>query len=418
MWNELSMTDKAKYIQLGVSNGITNLDIIRDTYNKLKINRAIPAFSNGGGIINKFSGEENNPTQQMSKASPMPWYKKAYYTLTGAPVYDTGTLKEAITKAYNEGHELETIIWNNNAYTAEFSPQDYQEYLDNSRMGTFATMGSSNPDYSAIDKEFSKYRDSPYDTWDNAKNWAEKNGYLEYMSSQARRVQKSRVKLAYNQDPIPTGRRNISLADTYSKDDLGSMFDLRSISYNPDYIDAIARNLPPGMDIYEALTLPIHETHLGQGSKGTNLPLNQGVMRALINNHAFELDTSYFSDIAQHIRNVAHKKIGETNKAYRKRLQTYISASKDIDEFKRKYPDIYKAANADAKARFNRKRWEHNNSEASYDGSYLEHALKKYHEGTYNSKEPEYVTNTKKYIKVLKRSKELEKYLRSNKYIK
>ncbi len=34
MWNDLSMADRAKYIQLGISNGITDLSTIRDTYNK------------------------------------------------------------------------------------------------------------------------------------------------------------------------------------------------------------------------------------------------------------------------------------------------------------------------------------------------------------------------------------------------
>lgn len=33
MWNDLSMADRAKYIQLGVSNGVTNLDDIRESYN-------------------------------------------------------------------------------------------------------------------------------------------------------------------------------------------------------------------------------------------------------------------------------------------------------------------------------------------------------------------------------------------------
>lgn len=33
-WDKLSMADKAKYIELGVSNGITNLSVIKDTYNK------------------------------------------------------------------------------------------------------------------------------------------------------------------------------------------------------------------------------------------------------------------------------------------------------------------------------------------------------------------------------------------------
>ena len=33
-WNNLSMADRAAYIKLGVENGITNLEIIRSTYNK------------------------------------------------------------------------------------------------------------------------------------------------------------------------------------------------------------------------------------------------------------------------------------------------------------------------------------------------------------------------------------------------
>ena len=33
-WNDLSMTDRATYIKLGVENGITNLDTIRGIYNK------------------------------------------------------------------------------------------------------------------------------------------------------------------------------------------------------------------------------------------------------------------------------------------------------------------------------------------------------------------------------------------------
>ena len=33
MWNKLSMTERAKYINLGVQNGITDINIIRDSYN-------------------------------------------------------------------------------------------------------------------------------------------------------------------------------------------------------------------------------------------------------------------------------------------------------------------------------------------------------------------------------------------------
>jgi hypothetical protein len=34
MWNKLSMKDRAKYIKLGVANGITSLDTIIKVYNK------------------------------------------------------------------------------------------------------------------------------------------------------------------------------------------------------------------------------------------------------------------------------------------------------------------------------------------------------------------------------------------------
>lgn len=40
-WDDLSMTEKAKYIQLGVHNGIVSLPLIRGTYN---------SFANGGNI--------------------------------------------------------------------------------------------------------------------------------------------------------------------------------------------------------------------------------------------------------------------------------------------------------------------------------------------------------------------------------
>lgn len=40
-WDKLSMADRAKYIKSGVSNGITDLSVIRDTYNK---------FAEGGQV--------------------------------------------------------------------------------------------------------------------------------------------------------------------------------------------------------------------------------------------------------------------------------------------------------------------------------------------------------------------------------
>lgn len=44
MWNKLSMADRAKYIQLGIQNGVTDLSTIRNIYNTYA----------GGEKINKF----------------------------------------------------------------------------------------------------------------------------------------------------------------------------------------------------------------------------------------------------------------------------------------------------------------------------------------------------------------------------
>lgn len=44
-WNDLSMKDKASYIRMGVENGITDLDTIREVYNK---------FANGGPLKKSY----------------------------------------------------------------------------------------------------------------------------------------------------------------------------------------------------------------------------------------------------------------------------------------------------------------------------------------------------------------------------
>ena len=56
MWNDLSMKDRARYIQMGISNGITDLSVIRDTYNRYA----------KGGLVHKYDGTTEK-TQQMSK---------------------------------------------------------------------------------------------------------------------------------------------------------------------------------------------------------------------------------------------------------------------------------------------------------------------------------------------------------------
>lgn len=56
MWSDLSMKDRAKYIQMGISSGITDLSVIRDTYNRYA----------EGGLVHKYDGTAEK-TQQMSK---------------------------------------------------------------------------------------------------------------------------------------------------------------------------------------------------------------------------------------------------------------------------------------------------------------------------------------------------------------
>ena len=47
-WNKLSMADRAKYIKLAVQNGVTNLDNIRNTYNKYTEGDLVNKFDDGG----------------------------------------------------------------------------------------------------------------------------------------------------------------------------------------------------------------------------------------------------------------------------------------------------------------------------------------------------------------------------------
>lgn len=51
MWNDLSMADRAKYIKLGVRNGITDLSIIKDTYNTLHKETIGSNKYSGGGLL-------------------------------------------------------------------------------------------------------------------------------------------------------------------------------------------------------------------------------------------------------------------------------------------------------------------------------------------------------------------------------
>lgn len=54
-WNDLSMADRAAYIKIGLDNGITNLKIIRDTYNR---------YAKGGPHYTLFGLNDNNQDPQ------------------------------------------------------------------------------------------------------------------------------------------------------------------------------------------------------------------------------------------------------------------------------------------------------------------------------------------------------------------
>ena len=105
MWNKLSMKDRAKYIKLGVANGITSLDEIRDIYNKYA----------EGGELSKKEEEERRPDN---------WKPQYWFT----PKYEAPTLKDALFKAYDDGRQGKNILWNDRAYKVALNKKDAVEY--------------------------------------------------------------------------------------------------------------------------------------------------------------------------------------------------------------------------------------------------------------------------------------------------
>lgn len=389
---ELTITPKKRYIH--------------NSYDNLNIELAEGGDLGIGKIVNKFDGDSES-TGFIDKAKSQ--LKGIYYSIIGTNTYNTPTLKEAIFQAYSNGDKGKVIKWNDNYYKASLNDSDEKEY-------------KNRDSYIAIDEAFSKYPSSPYESWEESKKWAEENGYIDYMSSQARRIQHDRVRKAKSYDYEDSGRKYLSLKDTYNKKYEKSQYNISSINYPPDLIDAIAENLPEGMDIWKALTLPIHETHIGQGSEGTNLPTKEGVVRAFINNHDYELNLGYFSDIAQHLRNVVRsvypKGSAETDKDYSSRIEGYIKETHNLDTFKINHPKLYAKMNEDAKRKFNKRRWEQNNKEIEFNEPYLKHALTKYEKGTYNNGDLNYNKETEIFTRELKKSKTLREYLKSKGYIK
>ena len=99
-WNELSMAERVPYLKLGIESGIYDASIIADSYNK---------FEEGG--IKDDKGYD--------------WIKPKYWF---TPSYEASSLKEAITKAYDDGLNGSNILYNGRAYKAILNDQDVAEY--------------------------------------------------------------------------------------------------------------------------------------------------------------------------------------------------------------------------------------------------------------------------------------------------
>ena len=439
-----------RYIHSGKTFGDTTEDNLMDSILRAE-GLYKPELLHNDGILS--SEELTNMSKKMAELKrkreeantfdeggyTTPWWNKLYYQLIGTNTYEAPTLKNAIFQAYKNEDKGNPIIWNGNVYKAELNEADTAEYekelaknteMVNGILNNVYNKGNANSVTEAvltgkkldpskvregivenINREFSQYPTSPNTSYEDAKKWSEENGYIDYMLSQGRAIQKGRVLEAASQDPVKSGRAYIPLKDTYSKETAGSVYDLSTLKYNPDLIDLIANNLPEGYDIYKALTLPIIETSLGQGYKGTNLGGNLGYVRSLINNHSYELNLGYFSDVAQHIRNVWQKGDGNISKL--------IKEVYDIDTFKKNHPDLYKRMNDDAKEKFSKRVWTRNNNEYTpVEDSYMKHALKQLKDNKYNPGRSDYETRVDRMANILKTSTELNDYLKSNGYIK
>lgn len=90
-WNDLSMVDRANYIQLGVSNGITDLSVIIDSYNNLQKEGELEDFQYGG---------QNNPASFKGVQSGRP-VEIAVYPDRARTEYVSSDVQE------NQGYQLD-----------------------------------------------------------------------------------------------------------------------------------------------------------------------------------------------------------------------------------------------------------------------------------------------------------------------
>lgn len=94
-WDNLTMSQKQALMKIYVNDGVTNLDEIRNHYNR---------YAEGG----------DKDT----------WKPKYWFT----PKYDGETLKDAITQAYKDGKKGDNIIYKGKAYKALLNNSDETQY--------------------------------------------------------------------------------------------------------------------------------------------------------------------------------------------------------------------------------------------------------------------------------------------------
>lgn len=92
MWKDLTMKEKAAMMKVAIQNGITDLDEIR----------------------NRF--DEGGPKDS--------WKPQYWFT----PSYEAESLKEAITKAYDEDRKGKNLLYKGKAYKALLNEQEEREY--------------------------------------------------------------------------------------------------------------------------------------------------------------------------------------------------------------------------------------------------------------------------------------------------
>lgn len=111
-WNELSMADKAKYIQLGVQNGITSLDDIRDTYN---------SYTEGGYLENTIYKTRNGEffIYANNKRIPLNYSNGRFITDDGRIYKPTTVEGQHNTNKYITNDEVVDNYINHIVYTME-----------------------------------------------------------------------------------------------------------------------------------------------------------------------------------------------------------------------------------------------------------------------------------------------------------